>query len=146
MESLRMAPSKSKPAVVPCCRCGSAERSWDRVAAKAYCPECQESLVLGQAPPLIEKTEKNRCAGCGKVGTVRYLTFPLQAATPIEIDLCPEHLRAFLGRRLGPYAFHQIRRRLHILGLGVELIFLMHDAFYDENGRALQPAVEQDLE
>ena len=72
------------------------------------------------------------------------LTFPLQSTTPVEMDLCPEHLRALLGRRLGPYAFHQIRRRLHLLGLGVELIFLLHEAFYDEQGRALQPALESE--
>jgi hypothetical protein len=26
------------------------------------------------------------------------------------------------------------------LGLGVEMIFLLHDAFYDNSGQALQPA------
>ncbi len=144
MDSLRLAPSESVPGTIACCRCGSAERKWDRIAAKAYCPECQEALVLGLAPPLSERTERNHCAVCAKAGTVSYLTFPLQAATAIEMDLCAEHLRALLGRRLGPYAFHQLRRRLHMLGLGVELIFLLHDAFYDEYGHALQPATEPD--
>ncbi len=140
MESLRLASKAVRPVVLPCCRCKNAERAWDRIAGKAYCPDCQEGLVLGVAAPLKERTEKNPCAACGRQGTVRYLTFPLQSDTPVEMDLCAEHLRALLGRRLGPYAFHQIRRRLHLLGLGVELIFLLHDAFYDENGRALQPA------
>jgi len=144
MDSLRLAPSRNVPSTVPCCRCGSDDRKWDHIGSKAYCPECQESLVLGLAEPLTEHTEKNRCAVCSKVGTVRYLTFPLQATTPVEIDLCSEHLRALIGRRLGPYAFHQLRRRLHVLGLGVELIFLLHNAFYDEHGRALQPAAEPD--
>lgn len=98
--------------------------------------------MLGLAAPLTEPTERKQCAACGRVGTVCFLTFPLQSTTPVEMDLCPEHLRALLGRRLGPYAFHQIRRRLHLLGLGVELIFLLHEVFYDEHGRALQPAVE----
>ncbi len=142
MDSLRLAPSQSIPGTVPCCRCSTAERRWDRIAGKPYCPECQESLVLGLAAPLVERTEKNQCAVCSRVGTVRYLTFPLQTKTPVEIDLCAEHLRALMGRRLGPYAFHQLRRRLHLLGLGVELIFLLHDAFYDEYGHALQPAAE----
>jgi hypothetical protein len=93
---------------------------------------------------MTERTAKKPCAACGKIGTVCYLTYPLQTSTPVEMDLCPEHLRALLGRRLGPYAFHQLRRRLHLLGLGVELIFLLHDAFYDEQGRALQPATEPD--
>jgi hypothetical protein len=144
MESLRMAPSQSRPAVLPCSRCASAQRHWDRIAGKAYCPECQESLVLGLAAPFCERTENKSCAVCGRMGTLCYLTFPLQSAAPVEMDLCSEHLRALLGRRLGPYAFHQIRRRLHVLGLGTELIFLLHDAFYDEQGRALQPAVDGD--
>jgi hypothetical protein len=142
MDSLRL--TSTVLGTLPCCRCGSQERRWDRIATKAYCPECQESLVLGLSAPLIEKTEKNRCAVCSKGGTVRYLTFPLQAKTAVEIDLCAEHLRALLGRRLGPYAFHQLRRRLHVLGLGVELIFLLHDAFYDDYGHALQPAADPD--
>ncbi len=144
MDSLRIAPGQITRAILPCCRCSSTERNWDRIAGKAYCPECQEALVLGLSAPLAERTQKNPCAACSRLGTVPYLTFPLQASTPVEIDLCPEHLRALLGRRLGPYAFHQLRRRLHVLGLGVELIFLLHDAFYDEHGRALQPAAEPD--
>jgi hypothetical protein len=144
MESLRLAANPSRSAVTPCCRCASPKRNWDRIAGKSYCPECQESLILGLAAPLTERTEKKACAACGKLGTVCYITYPLQTSIPVEMDLCPEHLRALLGRRLGPYAFHQLRRRLHLLGLGVELIFLLHDAFYDEQGKALQPATESE--
>jgi hypothetical protein len=142
MESLRMALNQRLPAVLPCCRCASTERSWDRIAGKAYCPECQESLVMGLADPLVERTEKHHCGICSRVGTVRFLTFPLQISTPVEMDLCPEHLRALLGRRLSVAAFGQLRRRLRQLGLRVERIFLLHEAFYDEHGRALQPADE----
>jgi hypothetical protein len=99
---------------------------------------------MGLSEPLAERTEKNHCAVCNLTGTVRYLTFPLQMSTAIEMDLCPKHLRALLGRRLGTYAFHQLQRRLHALGMGVDSIFLLHDAFYDEQGRALQPATEPD--
>ena len=144
MDSLRRAPVRWKPAVRPCCRCASAERSWDRIADKAYCPECQEALVMGLAEALVERTEKNHGGICGRVGTVRFLTFPLQSPTPLEMDLCPDHLRAVLGRRLSAAAFGHLRRRLRLLGFGVELIFLLHDAFYDEQGRALQPAFEPD--
>lgn len=144
MESLRMAPNQQRPAVLPCCRCARAERSWDRIAGKAYCPECQEALVMGLADPLVERTEKKRCGACDRAGTVRFLTFPLQEATPVEMDLCPEHLRALLGRRLSAAAFGQLRRRLQVLGLGVEMIFLLHDAFYDEQGHALQPTIDTD--
>jgi hypothetical protein len=55
-------------------------------------------------------------------------------------QLCAEHLRALVGRRLGPHAFEQIRRQLTRLDLNVTDIFLLHEAFYDEHGRALQPA------
>jgi hypothetical protein len=144
MDSLRLAPSQRKPAVLPCSRCASTERSWDRIAGKVYCPECQEALVMGLADPLVERTEKHPCSACGRIGTVRFLTFPLQGPTPVEMDLCPEHVRALLGRRLTVAAFGQLRRRLQRLGLSVELIFLLHDAFYDEQGRALQPAVDPD--
>src|SRR5262249_12920061 len=115
MDSLRLAPSQSRPAATACCRCANPKRHWDRIAGKPYCPECQEALVLGLAAPLTERTEKKACAACGRTGTVCYLTYPLQTTTPVEMDLCPEHLRALLGRRLGPYAFHQLRRRLHVL-------------------------------
>jgi len=142
MESLRMAPSQRLPAVLPCCRCVSAERSWDRIAGKAYCPDCQEALIMGLAAPLVERTEKRPCSICGRIGTVRFLTFPLQSSTPVEMDFCPEHLRALLGRRLSMAAFAQLRRGLRLLGLSADQIFLLHDAFYDEYGRALQPAVE----
>ena len=144
MEGLRLAPGQRKPAVLPCCRCTSTERSWDRIAGKVYCPECQEALVMGLAEPLVERTEKRHCGACGRLGTVRFLTFPLQGPTPVEIDLCSEHLRALLGRRLSSAAFGQLRRRLRSLDLSVEQIFLLHDAFYDERGRALQPAFEPD--
>lgn len=142
MDSLRMAPSQRKPGVLPCCRCQSAERSWDRIAGKAYCPECQEALVMGLAAPLVERTEKLPCGACGRLGTARFLTFPLRTPTPVEIDLCPEHLRALVGRCLSVAAFRQLRSRLRALGLEVEAIFLLHDAFYDAHGRALQPAGE----
>jgi hypothetical protein len=142
MESVRIAPLQTSSRVLPCCRCARAERSWDRIAGKVYCPECQEAIILGSAAPLIERAERNTCAACNRAGTVPYLTFPLQSSTPVEIDLCPEHVRCLLGRRLRPYAFHQLRRRLCALGVRVGRIFLLHDAFYDNLGRALQPAEE----
>ena len=142
MGSLRLAPRQWELATLPCCRCAGGEGCWDRIAGKAYCPGCQEALVLGLADPLVEPTERNPCAACGRIGTVCFLSFPLQAAMPVEIDLCPEHLRGLLGRRLGPPAFGRLRLRLQQLGLNVEHIFLLHDAFYDPQGHALQPAIE----
>jgi hypothetical protein len=139
MESLRLAHEPTEVAV-GCCRCGSDGGRWDRIAGKAYCPDCQESLVLGLARPLMEQTQRNCCAACGKLGTVCFTSFPLHQPTPVEMDLCPEHLRSLLGRKLGPSAYHQLRRRLLVLGISVEEVFLLHGAFYDAQGRALQPA------
>jgi hypothetical protein len=142
MDSLRLLAESSSPAEIACCRCGEGDGRWDRIADKAYCPACQEAIVLGVAKPLAERTERKSCAACSHLGTVRYLTFPLHTAAPVEIDLCSEHLRSLLGRRLGPHAYHQLRRQLLVLGLEREQIFLLHEAFYDLNGRALQPAAE----
>jgi len=141
MDGLRITATADVPARAECSRCAAAGERWDRIAGKTYCPNCQELLALGEAPPLIERTTKHRCAACQHVGTVSFLTFPLQQNRGIEIDLCPEHLRSLLGRRLGPSAFHQLRRQLSALGLETEELFLLHGAFYDGNGRALQPAL-----
>jgi hypothetical protein len=35
-----------------------------------------------------------------------------------------------------------MRRQLRAVGVSVEDVFLLHSAFYDLNGRALQPATE----
>jgi len=140
MECVRIGPVQNKPEMLPCCRCCATGGKWDRIAGKAYCPECQEALIQGLSEPLREPTQRNSCAACARLGTVTFLTFPLRSSAPVEMDLCPEHLRCLIGRRLGPFAFHQLRRRLIKLGLGVEMIFLLHDAFYDNSGQALQPA------
>jgi hypothetical protein len=134
---MRLAPNVS---LVSCCRCGRDGRPWDRLGDKAYCPDCQEAIVLGLAAPLREHTERNACAVCGRVGTMRFLTFPLHADAAVEIDLCPEHLRGLWGRCLGPHAYHQLRRSLRSLRLDVGQVFLLHDTFYDLQGRALRPA------
>jgi hypothetical protein len=117
-------------------------RGWDRIADKAYCPDCQEAVVVGRAEPIIERTRKQRCAVCSAEGTVAFGSFPLNSLQAIEVELCPEHLRGLLGRRLGTHAFAQLRRQLAQLGLSVNDIFLLHDAFYDPQGRALQPAAD----
>lgn len=142
MDSLRIASSESVPAMVLCDRCGAGERRWDRINGKAYCPNCQELLAVGEAPPLVEKVVKNRCAVCDKLGTVCFQTYPLKGNDPVEMDLCGEHIRGLLARRLGPGAFHQLRRRLSGCGISVEDVFLLHGAFYDSQGHALQPAIE----
>ena len=142
MDSLRLAPAESVFPKIDCCRCGDSARPWDRIAGKTFCPSCMELLALGEAEPIVERTDRRRCAVCHHQGTLRYLTFPLRSRRPIEIDLCAEHMRALVGRRLGPHAYEQLRRQLYSLGLETHEIFLLHDAFYDPRGRALQPAGE----
>jgi hypothetical protein len=90
----------------------------------------------------MEQAAKKGCAICERSATLCYLTFPLGAPKPVEMDLCAEHLRSLIGRHLKPTAFRQLSRRLSTLGLTSEEIFLLHDAFYDRHGRALQPALE----
>lgn len=142
MDCVRLTPADSVFPRIPCCRCADATRPWDRICGKTYCPNCLESLALGEGRPISERTDRRRCAVCNHVGTVRFMTFPLHSRRPVEMDMCGEHLRDLLGRCLGPHAFEQLRRQLYSLGLETTEIFLLHDAFYDENGHALQPASE----
>lgn len=141
MNPLRLVSRTQLSAAGPCCRCGETTQRWDRIAGRPYCPNCEEELVLGEAAPLREPTERRRCAVCDGTGTVRFLTFPLGQTAPVEMDLCPGHLRGVLGRCLPPSEFRRLRRRLHAVGLDVEQVFLLHDAFYDADGYALQPAL-----
>src|SRR5262249_2221239 len=112
---------------------------WDRVAGKAICPDCQEQLALGEGEPLVERAEKYHCAVCQQLGTIRYLTYPLHATEPVEVDLCPQHFHALLRRRLDRYAYLQLSRQLQTLGVTAGQVFLLHEAFYDIQGRHLQP-------
>jgi hypothetical protein len=97
---------------------------------------------MGEGEPLVEKLVGKKCAVCGQTGTVRYLTFPLLGRDPLEIDLCPQHFHALMGRRLDRYAHRTLNRRLQALGLNVRQVFLLHEAFYDERGHPLQPVPE----
>ena len=142
MDSIRLTPAQSVFPKIACCRCADNTRMWDRIAGKTFCPSCMEALALGEAEPICEKVDKRRCAVCHHQGTVRYLTFPLHSRRPVEVDLCAEHLRGLVARRLGPHGFEQLRRQLYVLGLETSEVFLLHEAFYDDHGRALQPALE----
>lgn len=142
MDNLRIVPVDDPTADVRCCRCDRAEGRWDLIADRPYCPNCEELLALGEGEPLVEKAQKRQCAICARVGTLKFRTIPLHADEALELDLCASHFRDLLGRRLGPHAFHQLRRRLAVVGLNVDQVFLLHEAFYDLEGRALQPAVE----
>ena len=142
MEGLRLVTGEDLSLLAPCCRCGAAGCPWDRIAGKAICPDCQEGLVVGDGPPLIERVEGHKCAVCEEKGTLRYLTHPLQAEKPIELDLCGHHLRSLLSRRLDRLALRHLSGMLRKIGVTPKQVFLLHEAFYDEKGRALQPVTE----
>ncbi len=142
MENIRLSPAEQVTTKPACCRCGDGSRRWDRIAGRTYCPQCIEQLATGESDAIIEKCEQRRCAVCHHLGTVRYLTFPLHSRRPIEFDLCSEHLRSLIGRRLGPHAYEQLRRKLTALGINTSDVFLLHEAFYDSHGRASQPVSE----
>jgi hypothetical protein len=142
MQGLRLTTVTDKSPTAPCSRCHATGCPWDRIGENAVCPDCEEQLALGEGEPLVERLVKRSCAVCGSSGTVRYLTFALHARDPLEIDLCPQHFHALLGRRLDRHAYRQLSRQLKGLGLTVRQVFLLHEAFYDERGHPLQPVPE----
>jgi hypothetical protein len=144
MESMRLMTGSGQSPLAPCGRCQAVGCPWDRIGTQVVCPDCQEQLARGEGEPLIEKVAPNRCcAVCNTQGAVRYLTFPLHGRDPLEIDLCPKHFHALLERRLDRYAYRTLSRHLTRMGLSARQIFLLHEAFYDERGRPLQPVCEE---
>jgi hypothetical protein len=145
MDSMRLAGAGEVALWLPCCRCGESAVGWDRINEKAYCPECQEAIIQGEGEPLVETTCRRPCVVCATVGAVTVETFPRGSIRAVEMQLCPYHLRGLLGRSLGEAAYTQLRRRLRGLGIAVAEVFLLHEAFYDTHGRALQPTAEPEV-
>jgi hypothetical protein len=139
MDGLRWVTGDGLAPRSPCSRCRATGCPWDRIGDKPICPDCQELLALGEGDPLIEKLRPRSCSLCARNGTVPYITYPLRAQGPLAIDLCSEHFHALLGRRLDRAAFRRLSRQLQALGLNAHQVFLLHEAFYDDNGRPLQP-------
>jgi hypothetical protein len=139
MKGVRVVSADPKTAQAPCSRCRAEGCPWDRIAGKPICPDCQEQLALGEGEALVERLQPGRCAACRMAGSVLYQTYPLHAPRPIEIDLCPRHFRALLSRRLDRPAFRRLVEQLAGLGLNVGQVFLLHEAFYDDQGRPLHP-------
>ena len=139
MEGLRVVAAETDTSLAPCARCQAAGCPWDRIAGQSICPDCQELLVLGEGAPLIARMEPRCCAVCGHRGTVRYLTHPLHTRAPVEIDLCSVHFRTLLARRLDRTSLDHLGRQLQTVGLSSRQVFLLHEAFYDDDGKALQP-------
>lgn len=142
MEGMRRVADTGPSPLEPCVRCQAGGCPWDRIAGKAICPDCQEALALGEAPALSERAERKRCSVCQHLGTVRYLTYPLGSDAAVEFDLCPQHFQDLLSRRLQRHALLQLSRQLQSVGLSAKQVFLLHEAFYDADGLALQPVPE----
>jgi hypothetical protein len=142
MEGLRWVSASGQSPVAACSRCQATGCPWDRIGELAICPDCQEQLALGEGEALVQRLVPRCCTVCGQTGSVRYLTFPLHAHDPLEVDLCPQHFHALLGRRLDRYAYRRLARQLQNLGLTARQVFLLHEAFYDERGHPLQPVPE----
>ncbi len=142
MDGLRQIREATVSPIEPCGRCQASGCPWDRIAGKPICPDCQEALAQGEAAPLRERGESRPCAVCQQTGTLRYLTYPLHSIAPIEIDLCAAHFQALLARRLERGAFRRLQQQLQSVGVGVRQVFLLHESFYDAQGRPLQPIRE----
>jgi len=137
--SLRWLPTPTPPPLEPCSRCRAQGCPWDRLDGAPLCPDCQQLLLLGQGDPIRIVPVEGRCAVCRVPRVVRYQTSPLRSQRLLEIDLCPDHLEALLGRRMSPRALARLALHLEELGLSSAQIFLLHESFYDTAGRALQP-------
>ena|ERR1700722_17112078 len=138
MDGLRTLTANEAAAPTVCGRCCATGCPWDRIGGTSVCPDCQETLVRGEGEPLRLPLDERHCAACGSVGTLLFVTVPLRSRA-VAIDLCPTHLRALLGRALERSAFLELARQLHAAELTPGRIFLLHEAFYDRQGQALQP-------
>jgi hypothetical protein len=141
MSGLRSLTADDEAAPTICGRCRATGCPWDRIGGVSVCPDCQELMIRGEGEPLRLHSQPHRCAACGNSGTLPFVTVPLRAR-PVVIDLCALHLRELLGRRLEPEAFLELARQLLELQLVPGRIFLLHEAFYDRQGQALQPVAE----
>lgn len=130
--------ASSSTATTPCIHCEATGVPWDCLAGKVCCPDCMEAMVRGEGPAFIARLEDHRCCVCSLQGTVAFRTVSLDRRV-LAFDLCRGHLRGLLARRLDRRAFAKFRGQLAAVGVQVNRVFLLHDAFYDEKGRALQP-------
>src|SRR5262249_39840881 len=105
MDSIRLASKDSFALWQPCCRCGTNALGWARIAGNPYCPDCQEAIIQGDSEPLIEQTQRLPCTACHALGSITVQTFPRRSSYPLEMQLCPEHLRGLLSRSLAVSTF-----------------------------------------
>lgn len=139
MPSIRRITPPEGSHLLPCTGCGAVGSAWDRLDGRGVCPDCQESLILGESQPVTLRTVLGSCAICLDRRVVPYVTMPRHGNLAIAVDLCPLHFRHLLGRRLTRLEFRQLHRALGAVGLVPGMLFLTHDGFYDAKGRAIDP-------
>ena len=126
----------------PCHFCRNLGR-WDSIGSTLACPDCLETLAASDEDGVcvVEAASHRPCVLCGNRRTVRWQTYPRSEAWDVvlAVDLCGRHVRALAARSLCRHAFLALRQWLGKHGLGSNDVFLLHDAFYDSKGTALQP-------
>ena len=147
MRFLHNAPPRCPASRPPCSHCNFPGIAlFDRVGDVVVCPDCQALAVRGELSPALALSLNvgRACLFCNQTGTIPFVTWPLHGERALEFDLCPDHLRALLGRRLEPDQLRQVHRHLYSIGLQPRQVFLLCEAFYDEaTGKALLPVPEQ---
>ncbi len=144
----------------PCDVCKSTGCPWDRLGYdprtgdwKTICPDCQQEAVVSGTHARFHLVW-GHCVCCDDPFTgcrggfprkvTPVLTFPLHTKRVLRLEFCAAHFHEFVGRRLGSWRLIILHRRLHWLGVCPRRVFLLHEAFYDHAGKALQP-VEMEL-
>jgi hypothetical protein len=123
-----------------CAMCSDApKKPWDRIDQVPYCMDCIENLMLGTAVPIKAQIEKYRCDICYRMGSVDFQTIPLHKNFGLIMHLCSVHLYDLLSRNLSEINFKYLRAQLKNFSVNVQEIFFLHGAFYDQDGRAIQP-------
>lgn len=125
-----------------CALCDVTGAPWDEIDGLPLCPDCMEDLAAGKAQAtqfMVWRSEP--CCVCQRLGSVKFATTPLQTIKPLVATLpfCPLHLRALIGRSLDCRDFALLIGFLDQFFLAPSQIFLLHEAFYDRAGKAIQP-------
>jgi hypothetical protein len=122
----------------PCARCKDSNYIWDRIGNEIICVSCQEKLASGSDDALIVRLDNNLfCDVCNKLGAAAYLT-KLKNSNLIEINFCKKHFSRLICRDLKRKDFEKLKKKLSLLGIDVDSVFLLHDLFY-RAGFAIKP-------
>lgn len=125
-----------------CALCKMKGCPWDEIDSVPLCPDCLEGLAAGEIEAVkFSVIRSAHCCICRSLGAVRFVTVPLRTPAHMVTTLgfCPLHLRALVGRSLDHKDFGYLAVLLAAFGLRTYQVFLLHEAFYDQDGRAVDP-------